>query len=103
MINERLLPRALIIFALIALGAGLAAFCLGKTSRTWIIGTMPVIVVLCASITRDLLAGRGWGLMPSHSSPWAPRLSLAPLARLSWYGPESEYEAAAVTQRNLRP
>ena len=61
MINERLLRRALIVLALIALGAGLAASAIGQASiasRAWITGTVPVILVLGASMVRDLAAGR---------------------------------------------
>jgi hypothetical protein len=61
MINERFLRRALILFALIALGAGLAASVLGQgaiANWIWVIGTVPVIVALCVSMVRDLLAGR---------------------------------------------
>jgi heavy metal translocating P-type ATPase len=61
MINERFLRRALMVFALAALGAGLAAASLNRVQLanwTWIIGTVPVIVTLCVSMVRDLLAGR---------------------------------------------
>jgi heavy metal translocating P-type ATPase len=61
MINERFLRRALIVFALAALGAGLVAASLNRAQLAnwiWVIGTLPVIVTLCFSIIRDLLAGR---------------------------------------------
>ena len=61
MINERLLRRALIVLALIALGAGLAASAIGQASIAswaWITGTVPVILVLGISMVRDLAAGR---------------------------------------------
>ena len=61
MINERFLRRALILFALIALGAGLVASVLGQAAIAnwvWIIGTVPVIVALCVAMVRDFLAGR---------------------------------------------
>ncbi len=61
MINERLLRRALILFALAALGAGMAAASLSRAqlaNEIWVIGTVPVIVTLCVSMVRDLLAGR---------------------------------------------
>ncbi len=59
--SERFLRRALILFALIALCAGLAAQVQGQPSLAewaWIAGTAPVILVLGISITRDLRAGR---------------------------------------------
>ena len=61
MINERLLRRGIIILALIALGAGLAASFLERSSLAnwiWIAGTAPVIAALCISMVRDLLSGR---------------------------------------------
>ena len=61
MINERFLRRALILFALIALGAGLVASVLGQAAIAnwvWVIGTVPVIVALCVAMVRDFLAGR---------------------------------------------
>ena len=68
MINERFLRRALILFALIALGAGLVASVLGQAAIAnwvWTIGTVPMIVALCVSIFRDLMRG-GWASMPSR-------------------------------------
>jgi heavy metal translocating P-type ATPase len=61
MINERFLRRALILFALVALGAGLTAASLGRAELAnwlWVIGTVPVIVTLFVSMVRDVLAGR---------------------------------------------
>ena len=61
MINERFLRRTLILFALIALGAGLTASVLGQAAIAnwvWVIGTVPVIVALCVAMVRDFLAGR---------------------------------------------
>ena len=68
MINERLLPRGIIILALIALGAGLAASFLERSSLAnwiWIAGTAPVIAalfVICSVGT--------WGWTLSRSSRW---------------------------------
>ena len=59
--SERFLRRALILFALIALCAGLAAQLQGQPSLAewaWIAGTAPVILALGISITRDLMTGR---------------------------------------------
>ncbi len=59
--NERLFRRALILFALLALAAGLAAEALGQawfSHWAWMAGTVPVIAVLGISIARDLIAGR---------------------------------------------
>src|SRR5579871_3333127 len=58
---DGLLRRALILIALAALFAGGVAWALGKpevADLSWAAGAVPVIVVLAASIVRDLLAGR---------------------------------------------
>ena len=61
MTSERLLRRALILWALAALAAGLLASLQGlDTTASWIwaAGTAPVIAALGISIARDLAAGR---------------------------------------------
>jgi hypothetical protein len=61
MINERLLRRALIVFALAALGGGLMASSLGRAELAnwlWVIGTIPVIVTLFVSMLRVNTGGR---------------------------------------------
>ena len=58
---DRLLPRALLVIALLALLAGAAAWAFGKPEiahGVWAAGAVPVIVGLVVSIIRDLLAGR---------------------------------------------
>ena len=58
---DRLLPRALIAIALVALSAGGVAWALGKPELAhwaWAAGTVPVIAGLVVSILRDFLAGR---------------------------------------------
>jgi hemerythrin HHE cation binding domain-containing protein len=60
MINERFLRRALILVALVALGAGLTAASLGRAELAnwlWVIGTVPVIVTLFVSM---VAAALGW-------------------------------------------
>ena len=60
-INERLVRRVLIIIALLGLAAGLVAFSSGNSPLAhWIWGaaTVPVVIALAVSITRDLLQGR---------------------------------------------
>jgi heavy metal translocating P-type ATPase len=59
--SERFLRRALILWALVALAAGLLASLQGfdaGASWIWAAGTVPVIVALGVSIARDLAAGR---------------------------------------------
>jgi heavy metal translocating P-type ATPase len=59
--KERLLRRALIIIALVALAGGLAAWGLGQgEAATWIwgLGTLPVATALLYSMIRDFLEGR---------------------------------------------
>ena len=61
LINERIVRRALIIIALLGLAAGLVAFSSGDSPLAhWIWGaaTVPVVIALAVSITRDLLQGR---------------------------------------------
>ena len=68
--NERLLRRSLILFALGALAFGLGASLLGRASIAnwaWVIGTVPVILVLGMSMVRDL-APAAWASMPSRFS-----------------------------------
>jgi len=60
--KERLFHQALILFALVALCAGLTAQATGQdwlAGWAWAIGTVPVILVLALSMVRDLL-GAGW-------------------------------------------
>ena len=60
-LNERVVRRALIVVALLGLAAGLAAYTSGKSLLAhWIWGaaTLPVVIALAVSITRDLLRGR---------------------------------------------
>jgi heavy metal translocating P-type ATPase len=59
--TERLVRRGLIVAALTGLALGLIASLAGWSSAAqwlWAAGTMPVIVALSVSMTRDLLAGR---------------------------------------------
>ena len=61
MINERVVRRALIVIALLGLAAGLVAYASGKSPLAhWIWGaaTVPVVIALAVSISRDLLQGR---------------------------------------------
>ena len=61
MITERIFRRALIFIALLGLAAGLAAYARGESVLAhWIWGaaTVPVVIALAVSITRDLLQGR---------------------------------------------
>ena len=61
MINERVVRRALIVVALLGLAAGLVAYTSGKSLLAhWIWGaaTVPVVIALAVSISRDLLQGR---------------------------------------------
>ncbi len=61
MLTERSLRRALVIIAMIALIMGLVAYVLGHSKLAhgiWAAGTIPVVIGLAISITRDLLAGR---------------------------------------------
>ena len=61
MMNERIVRRALIIIALLSLAAGLVAFSSGNSPLAhWIWGaaTVPVVIALAVSITRDLSQGR---------------------------------------------
>jgi heavy metal translocating P-type ATPase len=61
MMTERIMRRALSIIALLGLAAGLMAYTSGKSPLAhWIWGgaTMPVVIALAISITRDLLQGR---------------------------------------------
>jgi heavy metal translocating P-type ATPase len=60
-INERVVRRALIVIALLGLAAGLVAYASGKSPLAhWIWGaaTVPVVIALAVSISRDLLQGR---------------------------------------------
>jgi heavy metal translocating P-type ATPase len=60
-INERVVRRALIVVALLGLAAGLVAYTSGKSLLAhWIWGaaTVPVVIALAVSISRDLLQGR---------------------------------------------
>jgi heavy metal translocating P-type ATPase len=60
-ITERVIRRALIIIALLGLVAGLAAYARGESALAhWIWGgaTLPIVVALAVSITRDLFRGR---------------------------------------------
>ena len=61
MITERIFRRALIFIALLGLAAGLTAYARGDSVLAhWIWGaaTVPVVIALAVSITRDLLHGR---------------------------------------------
>ena len=61
MINERVVRRALIVIALLGLAAGLVAYTSGKGPLAhWIWGaaTVPVVIALAVSISRDLFQGR---------------------------------------------
>ncbi|MGB0058484.1 MAG: hypothetical protein WBQ20_17380 [Methyloceanibacter sp.] len=61
MMNERIARRALIIIALSGLAVGAVAYESGEGSVAhWIWGaaTLPVVIALAVSITRDLLRGR---------------------------------------------
>src|SRR5690349_8118749 len=59
--TERFVRRGLIVAALTGLALGLIAWLAGRSAAAqwlWAGGTLPVIVALLASMTRDLLAGR---------------------------------------------
>jgi len=59
--TERMLRRALILFALAALAVGLATWSLGRAGTAkwiWALGIIPVVVGLLLSMIRDFLAGR---------------------------------------------
>jgi heavy metal translocating P-type ATPase len=61
MMNERIARRALIIIALLGLAAGAVAYVSGQGALApwiWAGATVPVVVALAVSITRDLLQGR---------------------------------------------
>jgi len=61
MMNERIARRALIIIALLGLAAGAVAYVSGQGALApwiWTGATVPVVVALAVSITRDLLQGR---------------------------------------------
>jgi heavy metal translocating P-type ATPase len=61
MMTERFMRRALIVWSLAALAAGLGASGLGQdqlADRTWAAGALPVIVALGVSIVRDVSEGR---------------------------------------------
>ena len=61
MISERIARRALILIVLLGLAAGAVAYLTGQAVLAhwiWAAATVPVVVALAASITRDLLHGR---------------------------------------------
>jgi heavy metal translocating P-type ATPase len=61
MVSERIARRALIINALLGLLAGAVAYATGQAVLAhwiWAVATVPVVVTLAASMTRDLLHGR---------------------------------------------
>lgn len=61
MVSERIARRALIIIALLGLAAGAVAYATGQAVLAhwiWALATVPVVVTLAASMTRDLLYGR---------------------------------------------
>jgi heavy metal translocating P-type ATPase len=60
-IDERIVRRALIVMALLGLAAGVLAYASGKSPIAhliWAAATVPVVIALAISITRDLLQGR---------------------------------------------
>jgi heavy metal translocating P-type ATPase len=61
MVTERTARRVLIIIALLGLAAGAVAYVSGESALApwiWAAGTVPVVIALAVSITRDLLQGR---------------------------------------------
>jgi heavy metal translocating P-type ATPase len=60
-VSERIVRRALIVMALLGLAAGVVAYASGKGPLAhwiWAAATVPVVIALAVSITRDLLQGR---------------------------------------------
>jgi Flp pilus assembly protein TadB len=60
-IDERIVRRALIVTALLGLAAGVVAYASGKSPLAhliWAAATVPVVIALAVSMTRDLLQDR---------------------------------------------
>jgi heavy metal translocating P-type ATPase len=110
MLTERIARRALITIALVGLAAGAAAYISGQPVLAhwiWAAATVPVVVALAVSITRDLLRGRmGVDAIAflSMSGALALGQSLAGIVVAIMYAGGTVLEDFAVTraERNLR-
>ena len=110
MVTERIARRALIIIALLGLASGAVAYITGQAVLAhwiWAAATVPVVVTLAISITRDLLQGRmGVDAIAFLSMTGALALgqSLAGIVVAIMYagGTVLEDSAVARAQRNLR-